>query len=188
MAKKYEVDIFDLNQIKMLENQFSSLKKVLQSEDFMNFIGNKCMLELNRISNLKLDGFTESDMAMQEVNKYRTRHKLEVKKDSLRISNDTMANLDHLSAKTLANYPEGFSIAKAIEFGTGILGTPNDDPEWQTQVNTNRNYNKGWYYEKNGRLYWSNGFGGKFIYYTLKESVEKNIENWVIEYINLQIS
>lgn len=187
MAKKYNINIYDVENISYFKTILLQLSKSLESEEFMQFIGNKCLLELNRISNERLDGFFETDMASSEVDKYRKNHKMTIKPKKINISNSTMADLSHVSPRTLENYPDGFSIAKAIEFGTGILGTPDSEFEWETQMNPNRNYDKGWYYEKNGKLYWSKGFGGKFIYSELVKSVEKNISSWIDEYLDSKI-
>ena len=187
MKSEYEFDILDVDGITDFTKQIKGLAKALDDEELMQFIGNKCMLELSRISNEKLGGFSESDMFSTEVDKYRSNHQLDVKVNELTISNDTMADLSHVSKKTLANYPDGFSIAKAIEFGTGILGTPNDEFDWETQANPNRNYDKGWYYEKDGHLYWSKGFAGKFIYSELKKVVEEKAKDWINEYIKSKL-
>ena len=188
MNKEYEINIFNIESIKTAENLLSSISGALQSDELMKFLGNKCMMELNRICNEKLNDIKNWDVFSEEVNKYKANHKLDVKQDELTISNDTMADLSHLSPSTLANYSEGFSIAKAIEFGTGILGTPDDESGWETKVNSSRDYNKNWSYERNGKLYWSNGFAGKFVYYELKTTVEKNIEDWINEYLESKIS
>lgn len=185
MGKKYEIDILDVDAMQQIQEDWKHFIKRMNSEDFMQFIGQKCMLELNRISNEKLGGFAENDMFTTEIDKYRVNHVLETKSKELIISNDTMADLSHLSEKTASNYPDGFSIAKAIEFGTGILGTPDNEFKWETQVSENKSkYEKGWYYERDGHLYWSKGFGGKFIYYELRKVVEEKIPEWFNEYVD----
>ena len=187
MARKYKIDIFDLDQWKEFEGDMVKLKSVVQSKEFMNYIADKCILKLSQISSEKLGGVRDDDVFYQDIDRYRTNHKVDVGTDVVIISNDTMADLSHVSERTLQNYPDGFSIAKAIEFGTGIYGSENDDPEWRVQVNENRDYNKGWYYEKDGSIRWSKGFGGKFIYYELLEYVKENIANWILEYLFNQI-
>ena len=51
---------------------------------------------------------------------YRENNNYETTKDQVRIYNDSMVDLSNLSPETLANYPQGLSLAKLIEFGTGI--------------------------------------------------------------------
>jgi len=187
MAKSYEVDLFDIDSITKFEKVLMKMTSAIKGEEFMQFVAGKCMIELNRISNERLNGFTDKDMFSSEVDKYRTNHKVDIKPKEITIYNDTMADLSHVSDRTLANYPEGFSIAKAIEFGTGILGSPNDEFEWETQVNPNRDYEKGWYYERDGQLYWSKGFGGKFIYYELVRTVESKLQEWFNEFLDSKL-
>ena len=114
--KKYEIDIFDLKELKTLENQFSDLQRILQSEEFMNFLRDKCISELNDIINKK-DSANEYAPQMQE---YRDSNKSEVTKDTIKIYNDSMVDLSHVSEKTRLKYTSGLSLAKLIEFGTGI--------------------------------------------------------------------
>ena len=65
-----------------------------------------------------------------------------------------------------------------------FLGTSDDESGWETQVNPNRNYSKGWYYDRgDGRIRFSQGMAGKFIYYELKETVRKKFKIWLDEFI-----
>lgn len=120
MDKKYEINLFDLDSYDTMLNDFQRLKKAIASPEFMDFLAEKCIMELSRISNERLGGIREDDVTYSEVDKYRSNHQVEVGTDFVRISNDTMADLSHLSENTLRNYPDGISIAKIIEFGTGI--------------------------------------------------------------------
>lgn len=120
MDKKYKIDLFDLDSYDALLSDFQRLKTAIASPEFMEFLADKCIMELSRISNEKLGGIREDDVTYSEVDKYRSNHEVEIGTDFVRISNDTMADLSHVSEKTLANYPDGLSIAKIIEFGTGI--------------------------------------------------------------------
>lgn len=120
MDKLYKVNLFDLDTFDAMTEDFTNLKQALESPDFMEFLAGKCIMELNWISNQKLGGIKEDDVTYLEVDKYRSNHKVQIEKDSVIISNDTMADLSHLSDKTMNNYPNGISIAKLIEFGMGI--------------------------------------------------------------------
>lgn len=184
MERYYNIDLFNPDSYDVFIENLRKLSDSLNTKEFMNFIADKCILELNRISNERLDGIKEEDVTYAEVNKYRNNHKVDVGDDYVIISNDTMADLSHLSDKTLANYPEGLSIAKVIEFGTGVWGEDNAEFDWITQMNPNRNYDRGWYYERDGSLHWSKGMGGKFIYNELLETVRKKFNEWLGEYID----
>lgn len=116
MAKKglkYEINIFDLEQIQGIEKKLSKLDEALQSEDFMVFLADKCMVELNKIidKELRTEGYETE---------YRDNNNYETKQGQVRIYNDSMVDLSNLSPETLLRYPEGLSLAKIIEFGTGI--------------------------------------------------------------------
>ena len=113
-SKKYEVNIFDLKQLKELENRFSNLEEMLNSEQFMIFLADKCMQELNKI--------IDKELRTEEYETdYRDNNNYETSKEQIRIYNDSMVDLSIVSEQTLMNYPEGLSLAKIIEFGTGIL-------------------------------------------------------------------
>lgn len=120
MGKKYEINLFDLDSFDTAIKDFNKLKNALASPKFMEFLAEKCVMELSRISNERLGGIREDDVTYQEVDKYRSNHKVQIGKNFVKISNNTMADLSHLSDKTLNNYPDGISIAQLIEFGMGI--------------------------------------------------------------------
>ena len=120
MNKKYKINLFDLDSYDTAMKDFAKLKKAISSPDFMQYFAEKCIMELSRISSERLGGIKEDDVTYMEVDKYRSNHRVDISKKSVKISNDTMADLSHLSEKTLNNYPDGISIAKLIEFGMGI--------------------------------------------------------------------
>ena len=64
-----------------------------------------------------------------------------------------------------------------------FLGTDNSDYEWKTEANVDRDYSKGWVYEKDGQLHWTYGQYGHFIYEQLYNIINEHIENWVFEYV-----
>lgn len=120
MGKKYRINLFDLDSYDKTINDFNTLKNAIASPKFMEFLAEKCIMELSRISNERLGGIKEDDVTYAEVDKYRSNHKVQISDKSVRISNGTMADLSHLSDRTLNNYPDGISIAQLIEFGMGI--------------------------------------------------------------------
>lgn len=113
MDEKYEVDIFDLTQFKILEKDLNKISKQLETEEFMAFLSKKSMDELDKIIKNKLS--TED-----YTTDYRSSNHSEIKKEQVRIYNDSMVDLSHLSSKTQANYPDGLSLGLLAEFGTGI--------------------------------------------------------------------
>ena len=120
MGKKYKINLFDLDSYDKTLKDLNKLKNALASPKFMEFIAEKSIMELSRISNERLGGIKEDDVTYEEVDKYRSNHKVQITEKSVRISNNTMADLSHLSDRTLNNYPDGISIAQLIEFGMGV--------------------------------------------------------------------
>lgn len=66
-------------------------------------------------------------------------------------------------------------------------GTDSPAYGWKTEYNTNRDYTKGWVYEKDGQVYWTQGQQGHFIYQELMNVINKNISNWISEYMEMQL-
>lgn len=74
-------------------------------------------------------------------------------------------------------------------------GTDNSEYDWQTQFNNRvdsngkpiRDYQKGWYYFRNGELHFSRGQKGHFIYQTLMQTVQQKMEEWIVEYLRSKV-
>lgn len=179
MERLYKINLFDPKSYDVFIKNLDKLSKSLDSQEFMDFIADKSMRELEDITNKKIRTIPDND-----VTSYRYNHKAKTGKNYVEISNDTMADLSNLSEETRANYPNGLSIAKIVEFGTGILGEDNEEFNWKTQMNPDRDYSKGWYYEKNGKIYWTRGMKGKFIYHGLLKKVKNKFPEWLSEYID----
>lgn len=115
MEKSYdiEIDIFDLDSVKQFENTIKDLKERLKSPDLMKFLAKKCLDELDIImaQKLRTEDYTTN---------YRESNKYEINGDELTIYNDSKVDLSELSEEALSRYPEGLSLSKLIEFGTGI--------------------------------------------------------------------
>lgn len=113
MKKSYSINLFDLDGFKEFSKDLDNLVKALDSEEFMNFLANKCMEELKIITANKL---RTEDYSTD----YRSNHKKRISGKKIRLSNNSMVDLSHLSEETQSRYPNGLSLAKIIEFGTGI--------------------------------------------------------------------
>lgn len=64
-----------------------------------------------------------------------------------------------------------------------FLGTDSTQFEWKTEFNPERDYSKGWWYEKDGQLHFTHGKQGHFIYQQLRQVIEEHFGNWVFEYM-----
>ena len=115
-GKKYVIDLFDVKSFEQLEKDLDGLEEALQSEEFMRFLADKCLIELDNIIQKNSSG-SEYTPQMPE---YSNNNKSTITSDKITIYNDSMVDLSHVSSNTLINYPDGLSLAKLIEFGTGI--------------------------------------------------------------------
>jgi hypothetical protein len=179
------INLADNADVNTLFKDLDKLQTLFETTEFRKFIGDKCIETLRDISNEELSGINENDVAYSELIKYKMSHQYEVGDDYVLVFNDAMADLSHLSPDTLANYPDGLSIALLIEYGMGLPGTSDDEDDWQTKVNPNRDYTKQWSYIRNSALYHSSGMEGKMIFDKLEKEVDKNIGDWIDEYMSI---
>ena len=171
-------------QIKGTKELSEKLKKLgdsFGSKEMMDYLGDKCERSLYKTTYENLS--TVEDL---ETSEYAKNHRKKIEKKTITLSNRTMADLSDLSPETLANYPNGFSIAKAVEYGTGIIGSTSEassiaPSDWKYDVNGHGE--KGWFYKKNGNIYWSKGFEGRLIFYKTALDIKENVNNWVAYYL-----
>lgn len=167
---------------KELSDMLKKLSDSFGSKEMMSYLGDKCERTLYKITHENLT--TVDDI---EVSEYARNHQKEIQGNKITLSNGTMADLSNLSPETLANYPNGFSIAKAVEYGTSIVGASSEASGiaakngWEYDVN--QHGDKGWIYEKDGKLYWSRGFEGRLIYYKTANKIGDDVGKWISDYI-----
>lgn len=179
---KYEYDLANKKDLSLLLDRYDKLK-VYESRDFKEFIANKCKEELLDIGNYTLVTFDEHSVFDAKVREYEANHRRRMGPGYLEIYNDTTLNVDEMfwvSDKTIMNYIMGISIAKIIEYGTGLKGTSQSD--WQTNVN---HYPHGWHYTNPDTWEgtYTNGLEGRFIYLKLTDAIAKNFGDWYKEYM-----
>lgn len=158
------------------------LNEMLTSESFLKFIRDKSKQELDEITKLKLH-----DVEYEIASTYPASNKTKIGKDYIDLYNDSMVDLSEVSEKTLANYPDGLSMAKLVEYGTGVIGERSKASQYAGEDNwaydINNHGDRGWYYQKDGMIYWSRGMEGKLIYHELKNRIEEKINGWIEEYL-----
>lgn len=180
MNTTYEFNL-SIEGINEFKKKISNFKQSINSEDFINFLCKKSYETLNKVTNERLN----SDEDGMYYHEYRTNHQKMISDNDIYLWNETMVDLSSLSAETLANYPKGLSLAKIVEYGTGIVGASSEASkiaeDWQYDVNGHGT--KGWFYvDSSGVLHWTKGIAGKLIFYETKRRIEENISQWVIEY------
>lgn len=181
---KYVYDITNASSLKLLCGFFDNLEETFKSKRFKNFIANKCLKELDDIMSNYLKGFGEGEEHSgfnNKVKEYKRNNKKEIGDDYILIYNETILTPDEMtwvSEKTKSNYPDGLSISKVIEYGTGLMGTEQED--WLVNVN---NHSKSWsYLDPENKVRHTTGISGRFIYYKLLQTIKKDFKKWVIEY------
>ena len=174
----YKVTVTGIDQtINSLEN----LSKVFDEKKFIKEFASEIEKELNETTKKSISSVDS------ETSKYMKNHKKTINKNEIIFSNGTTADLSGLSKNTRKNYPNGFSIAKAVEYGTGVVGASSQasgiagSDGWIYDVNNHGS--KGWVYEKNGTLHWTKGMSGKLIYHNTTKNVVKNFPSWFDKYI-----
>ena len=180
MNTTYEYSL-NVKDIKELKKNIQNLKQALSEEKFIYYLCNKAYEELNKVTSEKLN----SDEDGMYFHSYRSNHQKMVEGNDIYLWNETMIDLSFLSEATRANYPMGLSLAKVVEYGTGIVGANSEASkyanDWQYDVNNHGE--KGWYYsDANGKLHFTKGIQGRLIFYETKRRVEENINQWVTEY------
>ena len=177
------------NKISNLKDFSKYLDKViiaLQSQDFFDYLAKKSRQVVDEVSMENLN----SDEEEQYSHIYRTNHEVKVDLEKIVIFNETIIPQSQINPSIAENYPNGFDLAKAVEYGTGIVGSQSNASElatergWAYMVNTERNYNQPWFYmDENGELRWTKGMAGKLIYYKSKQKIEEKLKDWINEYL-----
>lgn len=171
---------------KELSNKLKKISDSFGSKEMMEYLGDKCERILYKTTHDNLT--TVEDL---ETSEYAKNHQKNIIGNKIILSNSTMADLSGLSPETLKNYPDGFSIAKAVEYGTGIVGSTSEangiaeSDGWQYDVNGHGE--QGWFYKKNGNLYWSKGFEGRLIYYKTAKGIKENAPKWINDYMKTKM-
>ena len=163
-----------------------NMQTALKSKEFMEFIAEKAKETLLQVQSEKL--ITEDRGVDLE---YRRSHKYYVNEDEIVLFNHANIPQSIMGDDYKEFYPNGFDLAKAVEYGTGIIGATKTEAEglakagsdgWQYDVRGHRY--KGWFYKDDaGNKVWTKGYSGRLIYLTTKQRIEKNIGSWVYEYV-----
>ena len=108
------------------------------NESWQNFLQDKVLDLARKITDEKLIGGTTNDIYISE---YKGSHKISKNKDGFILYND--ATVEPVTS-TPDDYPNGFSVALAFEYGVGVqaIGSYNDDVFKPWEYNMSRKANK----------------------------------------------
>lgn len=187
----YEVTVeFDKNWDKILQ-KISNLKEIYKSIEFKEFIRDKVLDEMKKIIEQNTTGFgrgEEHSVFIQKVNEYKSGNQSELGEDYILIYNNTrleQSEMTWVSPKTLENYPDGISISKLIEFGSGLMGENSPDGDWEVNL---KNHGSSWSYkDPDDMIRHTSGIQGRFIYKKTMEIVKEKFNNWLDEYMKREM-
>lgn len=185
-----EFDLTSLKDVKKIIELYKKWRKALSSKDFHDYIEKKCLTILNDLTGeLLLNNSKYAGVYMQA-------HKAKVEGDKLTISNDAIVSLSQILAENYTessrirlaeNYADGFDLAKAVEYGTGIVGASSAASAYASQDDWNYDVNnhgeKGWFYKSDGNVYWTKGYTGTLIYERAIQRIDEEIDDWIAEYL-----
>lgn len=174
----YSFKVDNLEGLEKYKEYVKNLSQMISDNKFQRFIQEKCLETVKKVTEQRLVGGTTDDEMIQE---YKTRHKIRNFANGFVLYNDTTLPASMLSTKHPEDYPNGFSIALAFEYGVGIVGQNNPVAgAWEYNL---KDYNFGWYYQKYNESYHTYGYSGFEIYRYTAVEIEKLLPSWVKEYM-----
>ena len=164
---------------------YKKLKSALKSSEFKIFLENKVKETLAEITDKNL--VTKEHLNYKGI--YRNNHKIvvDVNQKKIVISNRTNIPVDSLNVAVASNYPDGFDLAKAVEYGTGIVGANSEasgyasKDSWEYDINSHGD--KGWTYIVNNTMVWTKGVEGRLIFEKSKQKIEQEFDKWLMEFV-----
>lgn len=180
-----EIDIKDVSEFTKIAGK---VEKMLNSDDFKSYIARKALNEVYKITSESLT--TDIDQSDPNANlHYRNSHETSIEKDGVLIYNYSMVDLESSdkNPELIENYPDGLSLAKLVEYGTGIVGASSEgskyagESDWKYDVNGHGV--RGWWYVEGNKIHWTQGMEGKLIYHKLEQSVREKFAKWTFDYL-----
>lgn len=156
------------------------LIKLKDNTNFQEYLKQKCLDIVKKVTNERLTGGTSNDDLIEE---YKLRNKVRDTKNGFILYNDTilpayMFNLEHPE-----DYPNGFSIAMAFEYGTGIVGAEHPKKNaWEYNVH-DRKY--AWWYTDYGVSKSTEGYEGFEIYRFAAEEIKSQLPKIINDFYRM---
>lgn len=181
-----------ISNLSAIDNQRKKIITIKDEDKLLDFLKPRFMEALNQTINERLVSVSTGEQAgvtnSEYFEQYKANNKFTDIPNGFILYNDTVIPQSALTIQDkqkLANYPNGFSIALAFEFGVGIVGQNAPvDGAWQYNVN---NYNFYWFFKKNGQVYHTYGYQGMEIYRFTVEKIKSNLNNWLKEYLDKEV-
>lgn len=181
----------DIDSIEKLDKHIKYVENLLKMKtdvEFQKYIQNKCLETVKKVSRERIGINTNEEY----VEEYISRHSIREETNGFVLYNDLTipAILSTSNTKNqdrgngiVRNYDNGFSIALAFEYGTGLVGQENPvQGAWEYNVNNYGEY--GWYYKPvEGESIQTRGYQGFEIYRYTAEEIKSMLPKWVNDYL-----
>lgn len=175
----------EVSGLDLLQKRIDYVKKLKQMQidkNFQDFIKRKCLETVIEVSKqrLQVGGGAEQCTNEEYFNEYIENHKIRDTDNGFIIYNDLTVPANTTKPE---NYPNGFSIAMAFEYGVGIVGeNANDNPNaWAYNIH---NYQFGWVFKKGEEFFATYGYAGFEIYRFSAIEIQKQLPIWVKNYFS----
>ena len=172
------IENFDLIQKRI--DYIKKLRQMQSDKSFQHFIQDKCLETVKQISYQRLQTGSGAEQCTNDeyFSEYIQNHKIRETDNGFILYNDLTVPANTSKPE---NYPNGFSIAMAFEYGVGIVGeNANDNPNaWTYNVN---NYQFGWVFKNGNEYFRTYGYAGFEIYRFSAIEIQKLLPSWVQEY------
>ena len=180
----------DINSIEKLDSHIKYVEKLLTmktDKNFQKYIQQKCLETVRRVSRERIRNSTNDEY----IEEYILRHSIREEENGFVLYNNftipailstqNTKNQDRLNGK-VRNYDNGFNLALAFEYGTGLVGQDNPvQGAWEYNVNEYGEY--GWYYKSfNGDAVRTRGYQGFEIYRFTAEEIKVMLPKWINDY------
>lgn len=164
-----------LSKIMNIVNKFSI-------KELNEYLAKKGYEALQKVSSERINLFDDTNTNQEAKESYLQHNKYMVNEDGFTLYND----MPKIAWRGINGNGYDFSVALAFEFGTGIVGQ-NSPAELASKFNYKYNVNKynfGWnYIDLNGVKQHTYGYPGMEIYRYTQIEIEKNIRQWIKDYM-----
>lgn len=161
-------------------NYINKLKQMKTDKTFQDYIKEKCLETVIEVSKQRLQTGVGAEQCTNDeyFSEYISNHKIRDTENGFILYNNLTVPANTSKPE---NYPNGFSIAMAFEYGVGIVGeNANDNPNaWAYNVN---NHQFGWVFKKDDNYFTTYGYAGFEIYRFSAIEIKKQLPNWVEKY------
>lgn len=166
-----------------LNNIIKNISKRMSSIDGLNlYLKEKVVQTYREIMEEKLTGGTTND---KYITLYKNSYHTKDIQNGFILYNNANIDIDDTETSRPYQYPNGFSIAMAFEYGVGIVGMRTGNPNaWKYNLHK---YPNGWYYlDDMGEAHFTAGYKGFEIFRELQNRITANnnqlLKKWSKEY------